>query len=155
MLSSEPRREKTGFLHMRKQRRKSASRLTAKLISAFVFAKKIVQSLYFLSPKFQASSHLLYLYSLVCVGPRWKPRKSVFSQRGPSSLLRKLYEHGDVHEMVDSDLILRIHKMSHVGRKPVVEVSAQVRHKPGCSATEDGWRLEISYLRSGRIVLSV
>ena len=34
----EPRREKTGFLHMRKQRRRSAFAVTAKLISAFVFA---------------------------------------------------------------------------------------------------------------------
>ena len=46
---------------------------TAKLISAFVFAAWIVQSFYFLNPKFQASSHLLYLYSLVCVGPDRKP----------------------------------------------------------------------------------
>ena len=53
---------------MRKQRRRSASR-----ISAFVFATQIVQSLYFLKLKFQASSHLLYLYSLVCVGPGRKP----------------------------------------------------------------------------------
>ena len=33
--------------------------VTAKLISAFVFAIRIIQSLYFLNPKFQASSHLL------------------------------------------------------------------------------------------------
>ena len=39
--------------------------VTAKLISAFVFAKRIVQSLYILNPKFQASSHLLWLYDLV------------------------------------------------------------------------------------------
>ena len=55
---------------------------TAKLISAFVFAKRIVQSLYFLNPKFQVSSHLLWLYSPVCVGPGRKPRRPVFSQRG-------------------------------------------------------------------------
>ena len=41
--------------------------VTAKLISAFVFATWIVQSLYFLNPKFQVSSHLLWLYSPVCV----------------------------------------------------------------------------------------
>ena len=28
-------------------------------------------SLYYLNPKFQASSHLLWLYSPVCVGPSW------------------------------------------------------------------------------------
>ena len=45
------------------------------------FATRIVQSLYFLNLKFQASSHLVWLYSLVCVGPGWKPRRLVFSQR--------------------------------------------------------------------------
>ena len=55
---------------------------TGKMISAFVFATRIVQSHYFLYTKFQASSHLLWLYSLVCVGPGRKPRRSVFSQRG-------------------------------------------------------------------------
>ena len=33
--------------------------VTAKLISAFFLATQIVQSLFFLNPKFQASSHLL------------------------------------------------------------------------------------------------
>ena len=47
-----------------------------------VFAIRIVQSLYYLNPKFQASSHLLWLYSLVCVGPGQRPRRPVFSQRG-------------------------------------------------------------------------
>ena len=51
---------------------------TAKLISAFVFATKIVQSLYFLYTKFQASSHLVWLYSPVYVGPGQKPRKTGF-----------------------------------------------------------------------------
>ena len=55
---SEPHHEKTGFLPMQKQRRRSASQLTAKLISAFVFATRIVQFLFFLNPKFQASSLL-------------------------------------------------------------------------------------------------
>ena len=56
--------------------------VTAKLISAFVFAIRIVQSLYYVNPIFQSSSHLLWLYSPVCVGPGRKPRRSVFSQRG-------------------------------------------------------------------------
>ena len=55
---------------------------TAKLISAFVFATWIVQYLYLLNRKFKASSHLLCLYSPVFVGPGWKPRRQVFSQRG-------------------------------------------------------------------------
>ena len=71
----EPRCEKTGFLHMWKQRRISFS-------SAFVFAIGIVQSLYYLNPKFQVSSHLVWLYSPDYVGPGRKPRRPVFSQRG-------------------------------------------------------------------------
>ena len=56
--------------------------VTAKLISAFVFATQIVQSLYFLYTKFQASSYLLSPYSPVYVGPGRKPRRPVFSERG-------------------------------------------------------------------------
>ena len=41
----------------------------AKLISAFVFATRIVQFLSFLNLKFPASSHLLCLYRPVCVRP--------------------------------------------------------------------------------------
>ena len=41
----------------------------AKLISVFVIATRIVPFLYFLNPKFPASSHLLCLYNSVCVRP--------------------------------------------------------------------------------------
>ena len=54
---------------------------TAQLISPFVFATWIVQYLLFLSTKLHTSSHLQWLYSLVCVRPGWKPRMFVFSQR--------------------------------------------------------------------------
>ena len=47
------------------------------------------------------------------------------------------------------------HHMSLVVRKPVFGVSDQVRQKPGCTTTEDGWRLEILDLGSRGIVLSV
>ena len=50
--------------------------VTAKLISTFVFARRIVQSLYFLNTKLQASSHLLWQYSLIYVQPGQKPRFS-------------------------------------------------------------------------------
>ena len=51
-------RSKPGFayMYMQKQNRKSAE-------NAFVFATYIVQY----HPKFQVSSHFLWLYSLVCV----------------------------------------------------------------------------------------
>ena len=48
--------------------------VTAQMISAFVFATWIVQYLFFLNPKFPVSSHLLWLYSPVCVGPGRKPQ---------------------------------------------------------------------------------
>ena len=79
----EPHREKTGLLPMRKQRRRSA-----KLISAFVFATRIVQFIFYLNPKFQASGSFLSLYRPVCVGPGRKPRRPVFSRRGSDDLIR-------------------------------------------------------------------
>ena len=72
--------------------------VTAKLISAFVFASRIVQSLYFLNPKFQASSHLLWLYSPVCVGPGRKHRRLVFSERGSY--------HFDLIQLTDYELCI-------------------------------------------------
>ena len=71
----EPRREKTGFFCICEN--KDADQLRGNregLISVFVFATRIVQLLYFLNPKLQVSSHLLWLYSPVCVGPGRKPR---------------------------------------------------------------------------------
>ena len=56
--------------------------VTAQLISAFVFATKIIPFLYFLNPKFQVSSHLLWLYNPVCVGPGRKLRRPIFSRHG-------------------------------------------------------------------------
>ena len=53
VLIIEPRREKTGFLQTQ-----ISCAVTAQLISAFVFASWIVQSLYFLEPKSQASNHI-------------------------------------------------------------------------------------------------
>ena len=56
---------------------------TAKLISTFVFATRLVHFLYYLNPKFEGSSHLLGLHSLVYVGPlSRKPRRPVYSQQG-------------------------------------------------------------------------
>ena len=40
-------------------------------------------------------------------------------------------------------------------RKPVFEVYDQDRHKPGCTATEAGYRLEISDFGSVGIILSM
>ena len=75
----EPRYERTGFAKTKLQ---ISCAVAAQLIRAFVFATQIVLSLFFLNPKFQASSYLLWLHSPVCVGPGRKPRRPVFSQRG-------------------------------------------------------------------------
>ena len=61
-----------------------------------------------------------------------------------------------------------INVIVHVWMKPLIHFtneprheksnnlgSDQVRHKPGCTVTEDGQRLEISDLESRGIVLSV
>ena len=39
--------------------------------------------------------------------------------------------------------------------KPVFGISEKARHKPGCTASGDGQRLEISDLGSRGIVLSI
>ena len=46
---------------------------TGQLICTFVYAIKIVQSRYFLNPKFKTSIHILWPYISVCVEPGWKP----------------------------------------------------------------------------------
>ena len=67
-------------LPLRKQRRRSAVqwKVTAQLISALVFATWIVQPLFNLYSKFQASSIFLRLYRPVCVKPDWKILKTGF-----------------------------------------------------------------------------
>ena len=72
-LVYEPPRGKTNNLHRRKTKAQISFAVTAKLISAFVFATRIVQFLFYLNPKFQASSSFLCLYRLVCVRPVRKP----------------------------------------------------------------------------------
>ena len=100
LWSNEPRHEKTGCFAYAKTKTQISFAVTAKLISAFVFATRIVQSLYFLNPKFQTSSHLVWLYSPVCVGPGRKPRRPVFSERGSNNPKEhcKLINSGDKND---------------------------------------------------------
>ena len=61
LILIEPRYVKTVFFAYAK---------TKTQISCTVsFATWIIQSLYFLNTKFQATNHILWLYSPVCVGP--------------------------------------------------------------------------------------
>ena len=78
--------------------------MTAKLISTFVFATRIVQSPYFLNPKFHACRHLLWLYSSVYIGPGRKPRRPVFSQRGSYGTLGTLFPRNKVTQSTLSEL---------------------------------------------------
>ena len=50
---------------------------------------------------------------------------------------------------------MEVDEMSLVLRKPLFGVSDQVPHKPGFTTTQDGQRLEISYIGSREIVLSM
>ena len=65
--------------------------ITAKLISAFVFATRIVQSLFFLNPKFQVSRLFLCLYRMVCVEPGQNPKLLVFSRTGSYIFSRHMF----------------------------------------------------------------
>ena len=71
---------KPAFCTCAKTKTQISVAVTAKLISAFVFATRVVQSPYCLNTKLQGSSHVLWPYSLVCVGPGRKPRRPVISQ---------------------------------------------------------------------------
>ena len=106
-LLSEPRHQKTGFLHMRKKKTQISFAVTAKLISVFVFAIQIVHFLYNLNPKFQVSSHLLWLYSPVCVGPGRKPRRPVFSERGSSIKLQNIFSHKNMADNIWHNILTR------------------------------------------------
>ena len=72
---------KLAFCICEKKKMQISFEVTTKLISAFVFATWLVQFLYILITKFQASNHLLWLCSPVCVGHGQNPRRPVFSQR--------------------------------------------------------------------------
>ena len=81
----EPCLEKNRIFTYAKTKAQISFAVAAKLISAFVFATRIVQFLYFLNPKFTASSHLL-CYSRLCVGPGRKPRRPVSARHGSDDL---------------------------------------------------------------------
>ena len=122
--------EKTNISPIRKQMHRSASQLlTAKLISAFVFATRIVQFLLFLNLNFTASSHLLCLYSLVCVEP----------VRKPQCLLSHDVSHLFYHLVGLVKCQTKSHDtyMSHDARKPVFRVSDKVLHKPVRAVSEE------------------
>ena len=69
---------------MRKTKTQISFAMTAWPISALVFSTRIVQSLFFyLNPKPQAPSHLVWLNNSVCVGSGREPGRPVFLQQSP------------------------------------------------------------------------
>ena len=72
ILTNEPPHGKTNNMHRRKQK-VDQLRGNHEAISAFVFATRIVQFLFYLNLKFQASSSFLCLCRPVCAGPVRKP----------------------------------------------------------------------------------
>ena len=84
----EPRYEKTGFLHMRKQRRRSASRCGNRKADQRLCFRYTESTIPLLSKSEISSllSHILWPYSPVCVGPGRKPRRPVFSEQGSYEL---------------------------------------------------------------------
>ena len=86
----------------------------------------IIQSLYFLNPKFQASYYLLWLYRLVCVNPDFCV---VFiSRKGTFSIFRK-HSSGDLHSR------LKTRKLLGVGETDDGDVH---RSKVNCQETTRG-----------------
>ena len=140
--------------------------VSAKLISAIVFTTWIVQSLYFLNPKFQASSHLLWLYSLVCVRPGRKPRKPVFSQRGSNNndlicslnfiVLSKI-NHTHSYPFLDMIHVLQIKRQPHMSllmRKLAFCISKNKDADQLCRNRTADQRLCLRYIDSTIPVLS-
>ena len=79
-ILNESRHEKTYFLHTRNK-----GQISAFVFTTYVFTTKIEKSLYFCNPKFQTSTHLLRLYSPICIIPGWKAQRQVFSRCGTNS----------------------------------------------------------------------
>ena len=113
---------------------------------AFVFATRIVQFLFYLNPKFQASSFFLLLGRPVCVRSVRKPHC--------------WFSHETAHLFYASKKMLDHYNSNAQSFEPPCgksnnEVFAQVRHKPSCTSTEKCYMLEILDISRKRIVLSV
>ena len=94
--------------------------VTAQLICAFVFATTIEQLHYFLILKFQASSHLLWPYSQICVEPGRKLRIQVFSRRGTHILCIKCIHSFTLYTTFHRAKISVLTAVSGVGSSPAL-----------------------------------
>ena len=131
--------------------------VTVQLISTFVFDTQTIQSLYFLNPKFQASSHLLWLYTAWFVPDLVRnPKTGFLITLLKSVFLVNLHNYPTTK---DSPLHLPSSKKKKL-YEPRCEKTGLRGFRPGltqtrCTATEDCQKLESSDLGSRGIVLSV
>ena len=131
--------EKTNNLHYAKTKTQISFAVAAKLISAFVFTIWIVHILFFLNPKFQASSLLLCLYSSVCVRPVQKSHC--------------WFSHETAHLKKGTSVVIIQNEPCH--EKTNNMVFEKIRHKQACRVSEEHYRLEILYLENKGVLLSV
>ena len=101
---------------------------------------RIIQFLFYLNPKFQASSSFLSLYRPVCVGPGRKPRRPVFSRRGSFILGLGLvvFQLWRICGFQIFDIFLLSFNIRAASLVTNNVVSKQIRHRPSCTSKEDG-----------------
>ena len=101
--------------------------VTAKLISAFVFATRKVQFLLYLTPKFQASSLLLCLYRSVCVGPVRKPH-CWFSHEVAHTFVSSVASDSFDKYLKHKEYNIKSHNLDPVVQS-IVSLTISLRHK--------------------------
>ena len=99
-MEIEPRYEKTGCFCICEN--KGADQLRSNCAADQLLCFRYIDSTILLNPKFQASSHRLWLYSPVCVGPGRKPRRQLFSCRASNYLIIFLFPGGHFSRHTDS-----------------------------------------------------
>ena len=110
-------------------------------IPAFRYLARKQQSPYFLNPKFQASSHNLWVYCVICVGPGREPRRPIFLQRGSntSSWPRKSCENirASVTPKLSANAPLLCAQVYHRRKRNFCKMSANViaptKHERHCA----------------------
>ena len=105
--------------------------VTAKLISAFVFATQIVQFINFLNPKFPVSSILLCLNSLVCVGPVWKPHSWFSHEAALSSLATATLSFLSCRLHLGENLYEPLHEKTNFGFQRGLDSNGPVQYSHG------------------------
>ena len=97
------------FIAYAKRKAQISFAVTAKLIIAYVFATRIVQSLFFLNPNFEAPCYFLLLYRRVCVRPCQKPGRQFSHVSAHFKDFRLCYHSGStLHPSINTSLEYRM-----------------------------------------------